>query len=414
MIFTSLSPNTERDDIWLALKLLVQPWKWKRGDATGELEGVFKKYLGTKHAFAVNNGRTALFALLKAYGIGKGDEVLLQAYTCVAVPEPVLWVGAKPIFVDCDASLTMKPEDFKNKITSKSKAVIIQHTFGCPANLEEILKIAKEKNLIVIEDCAHALGAEYKNKKVGTFGDASFFSFGRDKVLSSVFGGMIATDDDKLQEKLEKIIAAFKYSSRLWTVKQLLHPIILAKAKLLYGVLSIGKIILAVSRVLGLISLAVEKNELSGGKPSFSPKLMPNALALLALNQLKKVERYNSHRKKIAGLYEKEFSHLDRQRIYKDADSIFLRFTLFVEVPRNLFLYAKKRGIELGNWYTEPIAPKGVAYEKVGYAGNCKEAEYLAARSINLPTSIQTSEKKARRVISVVKEYLDGSTGDNQ
>ena len=101
-ITISLSPNTEKDDIWLALKLVFRPWKWKKGKAVYELENQFKQYLGVKYAFGFNSGRTALMATLKALDLEPGSETLLQAFTCNAAVNPVLWTGLEPVYVDCD------------------------------------------------------------------------------------------------------------------------------------------------------------------------------------------------------------------------------------------------------------------------------------------------------------------------
>ncbi len=99
-ITISLSPNVQKDDIWLAFRLLFQCWKWKKGKAIEELENQFKEYLGVKYAFAFNSGRTSLMAILKGFGLEKGSEVLLQAFTCNAAVNPVLWNGLKPVYVD--------------------------------------------------------------------------------------------------------------------------------------------------------------------------------------------------------------------------------------------------------------------------------------------------------------------------
>jgi dTDP-4-amino-4,6-dideoxygalactose transaminase len=408
MIFTSFSPNTQPDDVRLAAKLLLKPWKWQEGTTTLKLENEFKHYFRTKHAFAVNNGRTALLTILQALGISKGDEVLVQAYTCVAVPEPVLWLGAKPVYVDCEGeTLGMDPTDLRRKITSKAKVVIIQHTLGNPAQIDEIMAIARQYGLIVIEDCAHALGAEYKGKKVGTFGAASFFSFGRDKVISSVFGGMIITQDEALAKRIGIIRNSFETPSKLWIFRQLLHPLILTLAKATYTTKNIGKIIMTIARRLSIISVAVEKTELSGGKPTFAFKKMPEALAALALKQFKKLEMFNAHRKEIAALYERE---LREEKIGLLAENgsgtnIFLRFPLFLENPKELIAFAKTKDIELGNWYQDPIAPAGVDTEAIGYGSN-PTAEQLAALSVNLPTSIQIQEKDAKKIIFMIREYL--------
>jgi perosamine synthetase len=402
MIFTSLSPNTESDDVWRAAGLLFQPWMWRKGKYVGQIERIFCDYLHIPYAFAFQSGRNALYALLQAQNLHPDDEVLLQAYTCVAVPEPVLWVGAKPVYVDVLADYTMDPADLKKRITSKSKVLIIQHTFGNAAHLEELLKIAQEHHLFVIEDCAHALGGIYNGKLLGTFGDASFFSFGRDKVISSVFGGMLMVKDEKLAQKVVEVRKHFKIPS-LWYVKQqLLHPLILSVSKKTYTFSSLGKVILELSRRLHLISKAVESNELSGGKPSFVGLLFPNALAYLALYQFKKLDRYNAHRRKIAVIYNEYFLHAH------PLQSIYLRYTIQVREPRKLIQIARSHGIELGDWYQQAIAPRNVEYKKVHYDPTVyMQAESLARKSINLPTHIGISEADARFVARIAKDHAD-------
>src|SRR3989344_9676032 len=170
-ISISLSPNVEKDDLHLALNLIIRPWLWKRGKAIEEIESEFKKYLDVKYAVSFNSGRSALYAILKALneieGLKKGDGVALQAFTCNAAPNPILWADLEPIYVDCNK------EDFNidvNDLTlrlatlaqgKRPKVLVVQHTFGLPANIDEIRAICEVNKLILIEDCAHSLGAEY-------------------------------------------------------------------------------------------------------------------------------------------------------------------------------------------------------------------------------------------------------------
>src|SRR4030043_1069325 len=160
-ISISLSPNTERDDVRLALKTIFRPWLWKRGKAILELEEEFKKYLGVKYAFSFNSGRSSLMAILKVLNLEKGSEVLLQAFTCNAAVNPIIWTGLKPVFVDVnEKTFNMDAEDLRKKITLRRdsgqapRVVMVQHTFGLSADMDEILEICQKNNLILIEDCA--------------------------------------------------------------------------------------------------------------------------------------------------------------------------------------------------------------------------------------------------------------------
>jgi len=401
-IFTALSPNTEWDDVWLALKLIFQPWKWINGGAVKELEQKSREYLGVKHAFAFSSGRGALYAILSALELKPDDEVLLQAYTCVAVPNAVIWAGAKPIYVDIDAeTFNMSAEDLEKKISPHSRILIIQHTFGMPADVDRLLEIARAHDLFVIEDCAHALGAEYKGRLVGTFGHAAFFSFGRDKVISSVFGGMAVTNSDIVAEKLSLIYNNTLEAGRQWTLQQLLQPRIAAKAKLFYNFLELGKLILWVSRRIGLLSRSVERGEYQAGKPAFVGRKMPNALAELALRQFGKLERFNAHRREIVKIYENGLKTGSTVR------PVPLRYILRLPQAAELIKKAKKENIFLGDWYNAPIAPRGVDYGKIGYEiGSCPEVERLASQSVNLPTDIHITEKDARRIIEFFKKNI--------
>ncbi len=409
MIFTSLSPNTREDDLMLTLKTLLIPSCWQSGNAVAELEDAFRHYFTVKSAFSFVSGRTALFAILKSLGIKEGDEILIQAYTCVAVAEPILWCQAKPIYVDCETDFNLSPEDLPKKITPHCKAIIVQHTFGQPAQLEKIISFAKEHNLWLIEDGAHSLGSIYQGQKIGTFGIASFWSFGRDKVISSTFGGMVTTDNAELAQKIHALKNSFLPPGKIWIGRQLLHPLVLWSAKKTYRFLALGKIILELAKRLKIISLAVEAPEKRGEAPTFAFYQMPNALAALALNQFKKLEFFNQHRKKIAAFYTQALRNnfcFIFPPTKENSESIHLRYTLLNPQAPQIIREALQNGIELGNWYNAPIAPKGVDYAKVYYTlGSCPQAEKLSKQSVNLPTHIQITEKDAQKIVDFIRNY---------
>jgi len=417
-ISTSLSPNTERDDIKLTFKLLFQPWLWKKNQIgtrflTGELEEEFKKYFKVDFAVSFNSGRSAFLAILDALDIKKGNEVLLQAFTCNSVVNPILNRGATPIFVDINETLNLDSKDLKKKITEKSKAVIVQHTFGWPANLDEILKICRENNLILIEDCAHSLGAEYKGKKIGTFGEAAFFSFGRDKVISSVFGGMAVTNNYKIGKRLRGFQEKLNFPSNFWIFQQLLHPILINYLILpAYGVNQyLGKIILGLFHKFSILSKAVYKKEKIGEIPKYFPKKLPNILSLLVLNQFKKLEKYNQHRRKISQIYQENLrDKFNLPLVKKDENilSVFMRFPILVKNNTDGILKeARKRKIYLNDgWRKSPVVPPDTDLKKMRYIlGSCPKAEETANKIINLPTDINISQKQSERIINFFKKY---------
>jgi dTDP-4-amino-4,6-dideoxygalactose transaminase len=173
--------------------------KFKKKVATFEKE--FAQRMGVKYSIAVSGGTGALMCCLAALGIGPGDEVIVPGYTFIASISSIILSRAIPVLAEIDESLTIDPEDIKRKITKKTKAIMPVHMLGNPADMDEIMKIAKEHNLYVIEDCCQAAGASYKGKMVGSIGDIAAFSLNSFKTITAGDGGIVVTNDYNLYEK---------------------------------------------------------------------------------------------------------------------------------------------------------------------------------------------------------------------
>lgn len=173
------------------------------GPKVEEFEKCVADYVGAKYAVAISNGTAALHAACYAAGIGEGDEVITTPITFAASSNCVLYCGGKPVFADIDpVTYNIDPEDIKRKITGRTKAIVAVHYTGQPCDMDSIHEIAKEHNLIVIEDAAHALGAEYKGNKIGSMSDMTTFSFHPVKHITTAEGGMIMTNNKELYDKL--------------------------------------------------------------------------------------------------------------------------------------------------------------------------------------------------------------------
>ncbi|MDD5098104.1 MAG: aminotransferase class V-fold PLP-dependent enzyme [Candidatus Pacebacteria bacterium] len=405
IISLSLSPNTQRDDISLAFNIIFSPLKWKEGKEIKELENTFKNKFSFKNAFSFNSGRSSLIAILNSMKISRGDEIIVQAFTCNAAVNPIISVGAKPVFVDINDALNIDSKKIKEKITAKTKAVMIQHTFGYPAQIDEIKKICEDNNIYLIEDCAHALGAKYKDRYCGSFGDASFFSFGRDKVISSVYGGMVVVNNDKLTYEVIAFKEKIEQPSSLWILQQLLHPVLMNMFVLpLYGSI-IGKALLAGFLNLSILSKAVTKQENVGVLPNYFPKRMPNGLATLALNQIKKIDIMNGHREEIAELYRQSLERNDRFKIvFKKDDNIkpvFLKFPVLVYDQKRAIERMRENNIYLNDgWMESVVAPPKTSLDKVCYfVGSCPRAEKIVKAIVSLPTHVNISRYDAEKII---------------
>lgn len=178
-------------------------WISSRGHFVTDFENAFASYIGMKYATGVCNGTVAIHLAMVALGINKGDEVIVPTFTYVASANPILMVGATPVFVDSlKDSWQMDPADIERKITNKTKAIVVVHLYGHPCDMDTIMAIAKAHQLIVIEDCAEAIGSEYKGKKIGSWGDVACFSFFGNKTITCGEGGMVMTNDEGLYDKL--------------------------------------------------------------------------------------------------------------------------------------------------------------------------------------------------------------------
>ena len=181
-------------------------WISSMGKYISMFESRFAQYCGCKYAISTTSGTSALHLALASAGIGKGDEVIIPAFTMIATAFAVIYTGEKPVLVDaCKDTWCMDVEQLKKKITKKTKAILPVHIYGHPCEMNPMLKLAKKHNIFVIEDAAESHGAEYRGKKVGSLGDIACFSFYGNKIITTGEGGMIVTNNKKVVEKARSL-----------------------------------------------------------------------------------------------------------------------------------------------------------------------------------------------------------------
>ncbi len=199
-------PNLGGNEYKYLLDAFLSTWISSKGSYIKRFEDGFAKYCDTDHGIAVSNGTVALHLALVALGIKEGDEVIIPDLTFAATANAVLYTGAKPVIVDIEEdSWCICPNEIEKAITAKTKAIIPVHLYGQPCDMEKIMTIAKRHNLYVIEDCAEAHGAEFKNQKVGSFGDVGCFSFFANKVITTGEGGICITQNKELALKMQQL-----------------------------------------------------------------------------------------------------------------------------------------------------------------------------------------------------------------
>ncbi len=189
-----------------AVKKVIETGILAHGPEVEAFEEEFAKYLGVKHVIAVSNGTTALDVALKAAGIKDGDEVITTPFTFIATANSILYQNAKPVFADIDPeTYTLDPDSVMELLTPKTKAILVVHLYGHPADMDPLREIAEDHGLLLIEDAAQAHGAMYRGVKVGGIGDVSAFSFYPTKNMTTGEGGAVATNNDEIARKARLI-----------------------------------------------------------------------------------------------------------------------------------------------------------------------------------------------------------------
>ncbi|MDE7423228.1 MAG: UDP-4-amino-4,6-dideoxy-N-acetyl-beta-L-altrosamine transaminase [Lachnospiraceae bacterium] len=363
----------EEDDIEAVVEVLCSDYV-TTGPAVAEFEKSVAEYTGAKYAVAVSNGTAALHAACLAAGIKEGDEVITTPITFAASANCVLYCGAKPVFADIEPdTYNIDPTKIEEKITSKTKAIIAVHFTGQPCKMDEIHEIAKKHNLFVIEDAAHALGAEYKGKKVGSISDMTTFSFHPVKHITTGEGGMVTTNSKELYDRL----------------------------------------VLFRSHGITRDERFLEKNE--GGWYYEQLDLgynyrITDIQCALGISQMKKLDRFVERRREIAKRYNEAFSDVKGIQIPKQEADCHNSWHLYViqvldRDRKEVFDTLRSKNIGVNVHYI-PVY-KHPYYQKNGYERVCcKNAEQYYANAISIPMYPLLSKEEQEYVIETIKEVL--------
>jgi len=395
-------PNFEEDDFELIKKILNG---YEDLGAKRKVEEELRKYFPQGEILFFNSARSALTFILNILkSLDKRREVLTQAFSCLVVPNAIKFAGLKPTFVDIDDDFNLSLYDLKNKINYDSLALIVQNTFGIPAKIEEILNLAKEKNIFVIENLTHALGAKYKNIYLGNFGDIALLSFNRNKVISSIIGGALIIRNEFLIKEVIKEYNQLEKFNKTYLKKILWGTLIFSFSKNFYH-LKITRLFLKILRSLKITPEMISKEEKMGIIPQDYLKKFPYELYPLLLNQIKKLEKFNSQRKKIASIYMENLGIFSKNLKLDLVEPIFLRYPCFSLQREEIIKEFAKENIFLGEWYFCPLSPCETKEEIFGYErSSCKKTEEVNKVIFNLPTLID--EKIAYYLLKKLEKWM--------
>ncbi len=370
-----------------------------------------EKYNG--QAFLTYKGRDALRLALRV--IDKKDEYIVGicGFTCYAVYKAVVDEGYKVAYLDIDKSLNFSFEALveAKKKNPDMKVLIVQNTLGFPCNMQKIASFCKKKDIILIEDLAHSIGAEYSEKtEAGCVGDFNALSFSQDKMVDGVSGGALVLRNKELRTKnLEQKFQEISWGMQL---QDRFYPLLTFLIRKTYGAripfapfnkggwgISVGKVLHAVFKKLNLLSMPMGnlQNDIYG---------LPNWYCGLILLQFNNLEKDLAHRKRIASVYAKKInkdvlsSILDKQIAFSSN----LRFPIFLQEREGLIAFLKSKKIFVSDiWYDAPIAPKRYL-QMTDYKNQCPNAEKVSQEILNLPTHRNVSDQDAEFIVEKVNE----------
>lgn len=371
-------------------------------DLICKFEKRFAEYMGVKFAIAVSSGRWALYLILKNINLKETDEVILPAITHSSIPSLIRKIGAQPIFVDFLAdSFELDLNQLIKKINVKTRVIIATHIFGIPSNIEQIMGIAKEKNIEVIEDCAHGIGVKVGGRQVGGFGRAAFFSFETTKLINTLGGGMVVTNDINLYNNIKQDINAYRSPSRIEIFKKVLRFCVhkLYANRLFFSIAALPAISFLDKFNIDLLKSykKIRKANLSNYKTKFT-----NMQAVLGLKQLDIMEENSSKITANVRFLEERLncSGVAAVKSYsRDIKKVQYLFTLLIENKRDSFYkLLLKKGINSERGILEICPPS------FGYPDGFDNSDNLAKKALQLSINSDLNEKDILYIANTINE----------
>ncbi len=349
-----------KEEIKQALKDILDSGQFILGPNVRAFEEEIASYYHIKHAVGLASGTDALYLCLKALNIKQGDEVITTPFTFIATAEAITYVGATPVFVDIDRlTLNMDVSKIEERITQKTKAIIVVHLFGQPADMDEISALAKKYNLKIIEDCAQAFGARYKDRPVGGIGDAGCFSFYPSKNLGAYGdGGMMITDHYDIYENVNLL-------RNHGTVAPYRHRFI-----------------------------------------GYNSRLDEIQAAILRI-KLRHIDEYNQKRRALAKIYTSILGgNVQCPVELKDRTHVYHQYTIRTQMREKVAAILKDNGISSVVYYPVPLHIQE-AFSYLGYKqGALPESESAANEVMSIPIYPELETEKAEFIAGVVFNAL--------
>ena len=374
-------------------------------------ERQFAQYIGAKHAIMTPSARYSCYLILKAMGIGVGDEVVIPGLTYFAIPSIAVTAKVKPVFADVGLRThVLDPEEFRKAITPKTKAVIPTHLYGTPCDMDPIVKIAKEHGIKVIEDCAQSTGARYNGKRVGSLGDAAYYTFGLTKNITTLSGAMITTDDDKIAAYCREQVDTASWADLAKSRKEAItgvgmmfatHPFIYPWT--LHPVLRIGN-------KLGKDPIHEpfgEPEVLYPELPASFRKSRPRAVnAAVGHKQVERIEELNGARIRNGRYLDDHLANVDgilTPEYPKGAEPIYMSFVIHHPRRDELMKSLRRRGIDTTYGYMNDCSDHELF---PAYKRPCANAAVIKRDQLHLPVHPRMDERDLKHMVEAVRQSV--------
>lgn len=350
------------------------------------------------NAFFFWKGRVALYTIMKAMGIGPGDEVIVPGYTCVVVPNAVLYTGATPVYADIDEqTFNVTAETVKAVLTERTAAIVVQSTFGLSSDLDPILSVARDAGIPVIDDCTHGLGGTYKGQPNGFVTNASFMSMQWSKPVSTGIGGIALLNDPELAEKVGRYVQQYPRIGLFQDVSLMIQRWVRPIAdidRFHYPALTAYRWL---TQRLGVAVGSSSGEEIASIQMPGDYLRRPGKIQRRAFDSgLGKLDVRIQRRARSADYYDRFFSgNTDVQIPIRPDYAVhgMLRYSIRVKDNQSVFRTARNRSIRIGNWFDSPLYPVYGNLSAWNYElGSCPTSEKVAKEIVNLPTDSALSE----------------------
>jgi dTDP-4-amino-4,6-dideoxygalactose transaminase len=356
-------------------------------------------------------GRVALYAILRALQIGPGDEVIVPAFTCVAVPNAILYTGARPVWVDIDPhTCTIDPVAVEAAITPRTRVILAQNVFGLSADLDGLDAVGGRYGLTVVDDCCHGFGGRYRGRPSGTTATLSFFSTQWSKPLSTGLGGFAVARDGAVSARLHDLETSAAEPSALRVA--LLRTLFMARQRAGSGpAFRAGRAAYRALSRMGVVPGSSSRGELEGTTmPDGFLAGLSESQARIGAVAIGRLATQVERRRYIAHRYSGWLSDHGRTAAAEpaNAEHAFLRYPLRVTDRSRFTIAAERAGVDLGDWFVSPIHPVMEDLERWAYrAGSARQAERACREIVNLPTDSGFGDRDVERVIAFLADHIE-------